>query len=280
MSHFLHFNEGKKSLKHYKINTSPHLCKYGKVLSTNIKNAIYLAIAALVAVPGLYYATDYIQFHQHMLGLGIEDSGSHCDSACAGERMTDRYYRYEEGYACVEVSPDRYVCRPPRGADDRTKEGYQSMQVAIPNVSYGEIFVVPTDGSGRGAYHVGEVALVDESTERIRVNFYAPTIDDGWGDVIHVAEMIPGDTYVQCYLEWQNVFHLVEYTGTFDLNGTMMADFWAAHIGPRPPELFPCDPKKIISRSLEIDYDLGLPPYEEFERVFLEKKSWGHNLGP
>ena len=252
----------------------------GNMLSANIKNAIYLAIAVLVAIPVLYYVTDYTQFHQHMLGLGIDD-GSYCDSACAVDFMTERYDEYEEGYACVEVSPDRYVCRPPRGADDRTKEGYQPMQVAVPNGSHGEIFAVTTDGNDTGFYHVGEVALVDESTGRIRVNFYAPTIDDGWGDVIHAAEMVPGDTYVECISSLrQNVFHLVEYTGTFDLNGTVMADFWATHIWPQPPELSPCDPKKTISRSLEIDYDLGLPPYEEFERVFLEKKLRGDNTNP
>ncbi len=243
-------------------------------VNANVKNAIYAAVAVLVTVPVLHYAGDYVQFHRHMVGLGIDD-GSYCDSACAASFTTGRYDEYEEGYACVEVSPDRYVCRPPRGADDLRREGYQSMQVAVPNGSHGEIFVVAADGNDTGAYHVGEVILVDGQADRITVNFYGHA-PDGWGDVIHVAEMSPGDTYVECFEEWQNVFHIVEYTGTFDRDGTAMAEFWAAHTWPQPPELSPCDPKKVISRSLQIDYDLGLPPYEEFERVFMEKQPRPH----
>ncbi len=241
------------------------------MLGPNARNAVCAAVAVLVAVPILHYASDYVQFHRHMLGLGIDD-GSYCDSACAANFMTERYDEYQEGYACVEVDPERYVCRPPRGADSLRAEGYQSMQMAVPNGSHGEIFVVATDGNDTGAYHVGEVALIDGSSDRIMVNFYAP-VSDGRDDVIHVAELVPGDTYVECGPGGQNVFHLVEYTGTFSLNGTMMAEFWAAHIWPQPPELSPCDAEKTISRSLQIDYDLKLPDYEEFERVFRMKAS-------
>ena len=247
-------------------------------VNANVKNIVYAVAAVLVAVPALHYAVDYVQFHRHMLDLGIDD-GSYCDSACVTNRMTEKYHRYEEGYACVEVSSDRYICRPPRGAYDLYKEVYPPVYVAVPNASYGEIFVVATDGSDKGFYHVGEVVLVDEPEDRIAVNFYAPT-RDGWGDVIHVAEMSPGDTYVECSPERQNVFHLVEYTGMFDRDGTEMAEFWAAHIWPQPPELSPCDPKKVISRSLQIDYDMGLPPYEEFERMFIKKWSQPHGPRP
>lgn len=249
------------------------------MVNANAKNAIYLAVALSIAIPILYYASDYVQFHQHMVNLGI-DQETICDSACADRVMDDdEYRRYEQGYACVEISPDSYVCRPPRGADDILNDGYQIMQVAIHNGPYGEIFVVPTDGTARGMYHVGTVLLTSESMDKIRVNFHDYSTD-GQGGIVHVADMVPGNTYVQCSSWRQNVFHLVEYTGTFDLNGTRMAEFWAAHIWPQPPELSPCDAKKTISRSLQIDYDLGLPPYEEFERVFLEKQSRGDNLGP
>lgn len=247
------------------------------MVNTNIKNTIYVAVTLLIAIPILYYVPDYIQFHQHMVNLGI-DSGPICDSTCADRVMNDEYRRYEQGYACVEISPDSYVCRPPRGAYDIPMRSYQIMQAAAP-VSYGEIFIVPTDGTDRGMYNTETVLLVSESLDKIRVNFDYYDID-GRGGIIHIADMVPGDTYVECNSSRQNVFHLVEYTGTFDLNGTRMAEFWAAHIWPQPPELSPCDAKKTISRSLQIDYDLGLPPYEEFERVFLEKQSWEDNLTP
>ncbi len=246
-------------------------------MNDNVKNVIYAVAAVLVTVPALHYAGDYVQFHRHMMGLDIDDGS--CDAACAAELMTGWYDEYEEGYACVEVSPDRYVCRPPRGADNLLREGYQPMQIAAPNLSHGEIFVVAADGSDRGFYQVGEVVLVDKQADIITISFYAPE-PAGDSDAIHMAQMSPGDTYVQCHLEMQDLFHLVEYTGTFDLDGTTMAEFWAAHIGPQPPELSPCDPKKVISRSLQIDYDLGLPPYEEFERVFMEKQSRQHGPLP
>ena len=268
---FANYRITASSADHHQI-IIPH--DHNTPVNANVKNAIYAVAAVLVTVPALHYAGDYVQFHRHMMGLGIDD-GSYCDAACAAERMTGRYDEYEEGYTCVEVSPDRYVCRPPRGAYHLYMEDYPPMYAAVPNQSHGEIFFVAANDSDRGFYHVGEVVLVDEPADRIAVNFYARAPDGGY-DVVHVAEMSPGDTYVECFWEWQNVFHLVEYTGTFDRDGTAMAEFWAGHIWPRPPELSPCDPKKVISRSLQIDYDLGLPPYEEFERAFMEKQSRQH----
>ncbi len=50
-------------------------------VNANVKNTIYAVAAVLVIVPAVYYAVDYVQFHRHMLGLGIDD-GSYCDSAC------------------------------------------------------------------------------------------------------------------------------------------------------------------------------------------------------
>ena len=237
--------------------------------SGNAKNAICLTVAASAAVLAVHYASDYVHFHQHMAGLGI-DKETICDSACADRAMGGYYYWYELGYACVEVGPDSYVCRPPRGADDISKDGHQTLQMAMPNGPYGEIFTVPADGTGSGIYHVGTVRLTDAHADKVRVNFreYA---DGGEFDVVHVADMVPGDTYVECSRGTQNVFHLAEYTGTFDLNGTKMAEFWAAHVWPQPAELSPCDAEKTVSRSLQIDYDVGLPDYEEFERVFRMK---------
>ena len=241
------------------------------MVSSRAKSAVFLAVAASALALAAHHAADYVLFHQHMVNLGI-DGDTMCDSACADRVMGDDYYRggYERGYACVEVGPDSYVCRPPRGADDLRKDGYQTVQVARPNGPYGEIFIVPADGTGRGVYHVGTVLLADESLDKIRVSFHEYGTD-GYGGVVHVAEMAPGDTYVECEPYRQNVFHLVEYTGTFDMNGTEMAEFWALHVWPRPPELSPCDAEKVISRSLQIDYDIELPDYEEFGRVFQMK---------
>lgn len=50
-----------------------------------------------------------------------------------------------------------------------------------------------------------------------------------------------------------------------------MVKFWAVYIW-QPPELLPCD-AKTISRSYQVDYDLKLPDYEEFERIFRMKAS-------
>ena len=248
------------------------------MVNTNIKNTIYLAVTLLIVIPILYYASDYIQFHRHMINLGI-DQDIICDSTCADRIMNDdESWWYKQGSACVEISPNSYICRQPRGVENIRRGGYQDMQAVIPH-TYGEIFIVPTDGTDRGMSNIETVLLVSESLDKIRVNFDYYDID-GRGGIIHIADMVPGDTYVECYTYTQNVFHLVEYTGTFDLNGTRMAEFWAVHIWPQPPELSPCDAKKTISRSLQIDYDLGLPPYEEFERAFLEKQLQEDNLGP
>ena len=232
----------------------------------NVKMAVCLAAAALVLAIAAHYAADYLYFHQHMAGLVMADDPV-CDLACADRIMTEGYFwRYELGHACVEVGPNSYVCRPARGADDLRKEGYQIMTVPQPNAAYGEIFVVPTDGTDVGIYHVGEVLLTDVSSDKIRVNFYEYFVNGS--EIIHVADMVPGDTYVDCNPYIRNVLHIVEYTGTFDMNGTGMAEFWAVHILPRPQELSPCDAEKVIRKSLQVDYDIDLPDYGEFERMF------------
>lgn len=245
------------------------------MVSTDIKNAIYLAVAVLVLIPGIYYLADYIHFHQYMLDLKVDDET--CDSNCAANVAARTHSFYREGYACVEIDADSFVCRPQRGYGSFKIRGDPFMQAVAP-VSYGEIYIVPTDGNHTSAYHIRAVRLADALSDRIQVDFASAA--GGTGPIVHTATMVPGDTYVECNAATQNVFHLVEYTGTFDLDGVLVAEFWATHIWPKPPELAPCDPKKTISRSLQIDYDLGLPPYEAFERAFLEKQLRGDNLGP
>ncbi len=81
--------------------------------STDIKNAIYLAVAVLVLIPGIYYLADYMYFHQYMLDLKIDDET--CDSNCAANVAAHTHSSYREGYACVEIDVDSFVCRPQRG---------------------------------------------------------------------------------------------------------------------------------------------------------------------
>lgn len=243
-------------------------------MNPDAKNALSLGVSVLVLVPGIYYLADYVHFHQHLLDLKIDDES--CDSACAANVTARTHSFYREGYACVEVDTDSFVCRPPRGYGSFEIRDDQFMHVAIP-VSYGEIYVVPTDGNHAPGYRVGGVSLVDGPSDRISVDFVVGAGDTG--EIIYAAEMVPGDTYVECNALTQNVVHLVEYTGTFDLDGIPVAEFWAAHIWPKPPELSPCDAKEIISRTLGIDYDLGLPAYEEFERAFQEKRSMAGDGG-
>ena len=243
-------------------------------MNPDARNALYLAVSVLVLVPGIYYLADYVHFHRHLLDIKMDDTA--CDTACAAKVTARTHTFYREGYACVEVDTDSFVCRPPRGYGSFDVQGDPFMQAAAP-VSYGEIYVVPADGNHVSAYHVGGASLVDGPSDRIRVDFSDGA--GGTGEIIYTAEMIPGDTYVECNASIQNVFHLVEYTGTFDLDGMPVAEFWAAHIWPRPPELFPCDAKEIISRTLWIDYDLRLPAYEEFERAFQEKRLAAGDMG-
>lgn len=243
------------------VEAAPH------VVNTAMRNALCIAASVAVLVPGIHYAADYMYFHQHLLDLKIDDE--ECDSSCAADVEGRTYAHYREGYACVEVGADSFVCRPPRGYGVFRIHGDPFMQAAAP-VSYGEIYVVPADGDHSSAYHIGAVRLADRTTDKILIDFtYAA---DGAGEVIHTAEMAPGDTYVECNAASQNVFHLVQYTGTFGLDGVQVAEFWAGHIWPRPPELAPCDIAETIRRTLAIEYDLGLPEYEEFERAFEQKR--------
>ena len=73
------------------------------MVNRNVKNAACLAGIALAAVLAIHHAADYVHFHQHMAGLGIDEE-TICDSACADKAMGGHYDRYELGYACVELS--------------------------------------------------------------------------------------------------------------------------------------------------------------------------------
>lgn len=236
-------------------------------MNANARNVAFLIVAVSVTVPGTYYLADYIHFHRHLLALETGDSIV-CDASCAAEIMANPDNRYVDGYVCVELDRGGFVCRLLRNQGDQDRGEGIFMQAVAP-VTHGEIIAVPTDGSRVSVFHIGEVFLLDASLDRIRVGF-VDYGEDARG-TIHSAEMVPGDTYVECTPGRSVVGHLVQYMGTYEADGVTVAEFWGTHIGQRPPELAPCDAAEIISRTLPIQYDLGLPEYAEFESAFRDR---------
>lgn len=236
-------------------------------MNTNARNIAFLIVSVLVIVPATYYMADYIHFHRHLLALETDDSMV-CDAVCAAEITDNPDNTYVDGLVCVELDRGGFVCRQLRGQGGWDTGGV-FWQVVAPGATYGEIMAVRTDGSRVSVFHVGEVFVLDVSSERIRVNFV--DYDKDAQDIIHSAELVPGDTYVECTPDRNVVGHLVQYMGIYEMDGMMLAEFWGTHIGMRPPELAPCDAAEIIRRTLPIQYDMGLPEYAEFESVYKDR---------
>lgn len=104
--------------------------------------------------------------------------------------------------------------------------------------------------------------VLDAQEKRISVNF-GPPPPWGSGDVIHAAQMVPGDTFLtNC--EAKATPHLVTYTDLHASGSSLYAEFWGVHPVWERSDPRPCDLAETVDRSLRIDYDIGLPGYDEF----------------
>ena len=218
-------------------------------MKDTIKNISYAILSIVIILPAIYLVTDYIYFQEPLSRVALYPDDPICDLDCTQQ--------ISEGYKCVEIHQDEYVCRQPRGysiGDNPIR--YHS---AGP-ISYGEIVSFPEDKFEVSWFNISNVKIIDKNSNAIQVDFVESR--DSPANVIYSAKLNPGDSFLSCINPWKGT-HLVYYTDLYEYENKTYAEFWGLH-PYTPTELFPCDVPKILEYSLRQDYNISLPEYDKF----------------
>ena len=223
--------------------------------------------------PLAYLSYDYTHYHLSLSGVAMDYSVS-CDAECAEQEVSYEGRVFPHSVRCLEVEADRFVCRNQRGtggplgdACDRLgmcPEREVSRSSSAPPVTYGEVATILAGENVKGFFGIVSVDVLDAREKRIGVNF--GRIDDGgeWGiEIAHVAQMVPGDTFLST-CDVRPAPHMVTYTDMYRSGDAVYAEFWGIHHLWTYQDPRPCDPGDLVDRTLQIEYGIDLPGYEEF----------------
>jgi len=221
-------------------------------MDSNLKNTLYAILSIVIILPAIVYVGDYIHFLEPLSKVALYPDDPKCDKKCA-EKVPD-------GYKCVEVKQEEFVCRLERGRHTFSDNAvFYNSAGPIP---YGEIVSFPEGKPDVHWFNVANIKIIDKNSKTIQVDFNE-SHDDVYSDVIYTAKLKPNDDYVSCNNPWKST-HLVRYVDLFEYENKTYVEFWGLHPFT-PPELFPCDVPKILEFSLRTNYDdILLPKYDEF----------------
>jgi hypothetical protein len=218
-------------------------------MKSTYKNLIYLIVLVVIILSSIFVVIDFVHFYFPLSHLTIDPTVV-CDKSCI-----EKIENYDG--RCYEINLDEFVCRHNREFS-RGDNNVKSIS-AMP-VTYGEIVLFPQGESDERYFSIGDVNILDKVTKRIQVDF--KHIDKIDTQSFLTSELTPGDTFVSPCKEGSNSIHIVEYVDLVLIEETWYAEFWGIH-SILPKELVSCDTKKIIERSLGIDYNLNLPEYDD-----------------
>ena len=216
---------------------------------------LYIVIIAVIvtvaAILGLQISSNHA--YQSMIASVSMDGYDACNADCARN--------FEENYSfkCVEVAPGEFVCREGREAV-RLEDGACVGWSGTYPQHYGEILAFSEGQYDRAGFDIAGVKIMDAESGAARIAF-APHHDPT--NIAHVATVLPGDMFLAGCTTDENPVHLFRHSGTFERGGILYIELWAAHPVP-PPGLVPCDLSKTVEVSLQTDYDIVLPDYEDF----------------
>jgi len=232
-------------------------------MNPNFKNAFFAILSIVIIVPLVLFISDYIYFQEPLSRVALYPDDPKCDKSCV-EKVSD-------GYTCVEIKQDEFVCRLDRG-----RHNFSDNEVLYDSagpISYGEIISFPEGKPDVQLFNIENMKIIDKNSKVIQVDFNDSQDIDINSNVIYTAQLTPGDDYVSCINPWKST-HLVRYMDLYEYENKTYAEFWGLHPFT-PPELFPCDMPKIIETSLKINYDIPLPEYEEFGFVIEDESISG-----
>lgn len=181
------------------------------------------------------------------------DGHDTCDADCARN--------FEENYPfkCAEVASGEFACREGREAVRLEDGAYVGWTGAYPQ-HYGEILAFSEGQYDSASFDIAGMEILDAGSGAARITF-APYHNPA--SIAHVATILPGDMFLAGCTDDSEPVHLFRHSGTFERGGVLYVELWAAHPSP-PPGLVPCDLSKIVEASLQADYDVVLPDYEDF----------------
>ena len=212
---------------------------------------VYAVLSIVIIVPSILFVSDYVYFQEPLSRVALYPDDPKCDKNCT-EKVSD-------GYRCVEIKQDEFVCRRKRGD---TFSDHEVLYDSAGPISYGEIVSFPEGNLDVQWFNVENIKILDKNSKTIQVDFNESQDINTPSDIIYTAKLTPGDDYVSCVNPWK-ISHLVRYVDLFEYKNKTYAEFWGLHPFT-PPELFPCDVSKFIETSLKINYDISLPKYDEF----------------
>jgi len=221
-------------------------------MNSNLKDTVYAILSIVIILPAILLISDYIYFQEPLSRVALYPDDPKCDKSCTEE--------ISDGYKCVEIKPDEFVCRLER--ERHTFSDNDVFYNSAGPISYGEIVSFPEGKSDVQWFNVENITILDKNSKTIQVDFNESSDIEPSSNIIYTAKLTPGDGYVSCVNPWKGT-HLVRYVDLFEYENKTYAEFWGLHPFS-PPELFPCDVPKIIETSLRINYDISLPEYEEF----------------
>ncbi len=221
-------------------------------MNSNLKNATYVILSIVITIPAILLISNYIYFQEPLSRVTIYPDDYKCDAECIKT--------INESYKCIEIKPDEFVCRQERGNFRGDTDGVKYSSAGP--ISYGEIVSFPEGKTDVRWFGIENLKIVDRNSNTVQVDFNESNVEDAPSNIIYTAKLSTGDTFFSCLNPWKST-HLVQYTGLYEYENKIYAEFWGLHPSV-PPELFPCDTSKILDSSLKIKYDIPLPKYEEF----------------
>lgn len=194
---------------------------------------------------GTFILGAYI-INQHQIYNVSLDRSETCDLECANNLE-------KNSFKCVEVENDTFLCRQERVYESI---GYTG---AFPT-TYGEILTFTEGLYQTASFDISAIYIIDEKSKKIEIHFAEY---DNPVDILHVEEIHPGDTFLTGCTDDLEPVHLFQYMDMYNQNDITYVELWGIH-PLTSSQLVPCDLATTIQESLQIDYDIYLPSYDEF----------------
>ena len=214
-----------------------------------LMTVIFMAAVML----GLHINSHYA--YQFMIA-GVSMDG-HDEYACHADCA--RNIEENSMFKCTEVALGEFVCRERREAVELWKNFYAGLMATYPQ-HYGEILAFPDGQYDRAGFDIAGVEILDAESGAAKITF-APYHDPT--NIAYVATVLPGDMFLAGCSDDEEPVHLFRHSGMFEHDGVLYVELWAAH-PTSPSGLVPCDLSEAIETSLQVDYNIVLPDYEEF----------------
>ena len=215
---------------------------------------VLVTVIFLVAVMAGLQINSHYAYQFMIAGVSMDGHDEYaCHADCA------RSFEAHNPFKCAEVEPWEFACREGREAVRLLKGSQVGLMSTYP-LHYGEILALSEGRYDRAVFDIAGVEILDAESGATKITF-APYHDSA--NIAYVATVLPGNMFLASCSDDKEPVHLFRHSGTFEHDGVLYVELWAAHPIP-PPGLVPCDLSEAIETSLQVDYSIVLPDYQDF----------------